>query len=631
MKSVQLPNGRKLNFPDDTSEDEMASAIDSNFPEYAQKTDPPKENFLGNIMEMIKNAGSYAPQVNEDLAKNQPIGGDLGKGIAKLGINTAQTLGNLPYYLDQARAHAVAEMGNLPDQIKGLFSDKPSQSPRYTPQGVLNRVDFDADKIVGNDPNTMTTRNKVVQAIPDLAATFALPEARLGQLGESIANIPKYGKYLKTALANAIPQGIFAASQSPDDKINSGLEAGATVAPFSILAQAVSEGSPAIRALSKGLLAAGAGGLGYAGAKATGQGNLTSALIGGGLGLGTLTGHTLFPNATQDVLKGVEGTDYQPVLDAAKRINLKYITPAEASGNTYAAATQGSVGKTAEGSQKLMAAGQERLGSEKDAINNFLGTVFNKEKLGSKVDELYAIARPKTVPENDLTKLQDNKVFTQAVKNVEKSPAFQESLKGVPENSVDYLDHVKQAMDDMIENSPKKEGRIIQKARKELIDVTDTAAPEYKEARGLAERQITRQKVEDIFDRRPITGTNFSRFLQSGKNYNKLQFNLRNVPEAQQQLADMKLVFERLIPTPTLKGSAALSSTSMSKSRSSTQDLKTQLKEILTGNKYDKNAVELITNPQWADELAKLKNQTNKEKLVGSLVNLFGKVAAQNQ
>jgi hypothetical protein len=98
---------------------------------------------------------------------------------------------------------------------------------------------------------------------------------------------------------------------------------------------------------------------------------------------------------------------------------------------------------------------------------------------------------------------------------------------------------------------------------------------------------------------------------------------------AQQQLEDMRLIFGRLINIPTAKTAEALSRTSMSKSRSSSDEAIRRLKELLSGGRYDKEAVELITNPKWADELKKLNEITNKDKLIAAFHNVIGKAGAQ--
>jgi hypothetical protein len=176
-----------------------------------------------------------------------------------------------------------------------------------------------------------------------------------------------------------------------------------------------------------------------------------------------------------------------------------------------------------------------------------------------------------------------------------------------------------------------------------MLETLDTASPAYKEGRQLAERGIVRREIEDLFNKKDETGTNlFKTLLSNKRDYRELQDRFRrlektsNSPEqvksmknAQQQLEDMRLIFGRLINIPTAKTAEALSRTSMSKERSSTQTAMRHLQELLSGGKYDKAAVELITNPKWADELEKLKKITTTDKIIGAFHNLMGKAGAQ--
>jgi hypothetical protein len=127
-----------------------------------------------------------------------------------------------------------------------------------------------------------------------------------------------------------------------------------------------------------------------------------------------------------------------------------------------------------------------------------------------------------------------------------------------------------------------------------------------------------------------MTGSNFGKYLNNDATFNKLQNNVRNVPGAQDQLNDMKMVFNRLINIPTAKSAEALSRSSMSKDRASSATAIRMLQELLSGGRYDKARVSLITNPDWASELGKLKNISNTDKFIGKTYNLMGKAGAQS-
>ena len=156
------------------------------------------------------------------------------------------------------------------------------------------------------------------------------------------------------------------------------------------------------------------------------------------------------------------------------------------------------------------------------------------------------------------------------------------------------------------------------------------AVPEYKKARQEAERQITRRNLESKLNEEDIRGTNFYRkVLQNDKNYDDVFHSLRNVPVAQQQLKDMRLVFKDLINPPTVRTAAGLAKNSMTSERSSAQVWENKLKEFFTQRKYDKAAIELITNPRWADKLNEAAKATTKEKQASKIIDLLGRASSQ--
>lgn len=576
---IRLPNGQMqtLSHPDDWSDEQVKKAIYKHFPKNEVKKP------------------SLTDQAIRYGVKDPLIGMEnLGEGLI-----------------------------NAPHNIAAIFSDQLANK-------IPKLEEMDYSSLFGIKPEDRNTADKLIQFSPELLTSFALPETRLGSLGKALESVPKAGKYLKTALGNALSQGTFAASQSPDDQGSAAIEAGSIAAPFSALSKAASEGSPTLRKLSRVLLAAGGGGLGYEGAKTVGAGEIGSDLA---AALGAAAGYRgVSPEkrAREDLLKGVKGTPYQDTLEAGKRLGLTYLTPAEASGNPFAGAAQGNIGKTEEGALKLYERGTQRAESETASINRLLNTVFEKEKLEPHVRKAYEKVYPQQVSDDVLSPLKDNEVFKKAVRVVQSRPAFKESLKGIPENSIGYLDHIKQAMDDLIEKAPRKEGRIIQKTKDQLLNITDAAVPEYEEARNIAQREIVRRNIEQIFKNNDFSGSIMGKYLKNTKNYNELLNSLKNVPEAQDQLKDMKHVFHRLINIPTAKNAEALSRTAMSKDRNDQQFWKRFIQEFTTGGKYDKAAVELITNPKWADELEKLNKISSNEKFIKYFSDIVGKAGAQS-
>lgn len=597
---IELPNGQELEFPDGTSSEVMRNAIHKNFPEYAamyegEKSEPQKSQDETDKENILR----YA--VKDPLA-----------GLAQLG-------------------HGIL---NAPHNLAGLFSERLASH-------IPKQEEFNYSEALGIPENEKNLADRAIQFAPEIAASLALPGARLGKVGDVLEMLPGWGKYLKTGLSNAISQGALAASQS-EEPGKAALEAGSIAGPFSALSQATLSGSPALRNISRALLGLGAGGLAYSGAKSVGAPEPAAdiaAVLGAALGG---KGGSTERRIRENMLKGVEGTPYQEPLAAANRLGLTYLTPAEASGNPFTGGVQGGIGKTEKGAQLLYERGKERAGSEEKAIENLFSNIFPKS-LEEQKNSLYKNAASVEIPQKELEKIKQNDIFKHALKKVETEPTYKESLKGVPENSIQYLDQIKQVMDDMIEKAPRKEGAIIRNTKNELTAIADKVSPEYKEARQLAERGIVRKEIEDLFNKKDETGTNlFKTLLSNKRDYGKLQDRFKRLEEtasspeqvesmknARQQLEDMKLIFGRLINIPTAKTAETLSRASMSKERSSMQSMMKQWEELISGGKYDKAAVALITNPKWSDELEKLHEITKKDKLLAAFHNLLGKAGAQ--
>jgi hypothetical protein len=195
---------------------------------------------------------------------------------------------------------------------------------------------------------------------------------------------------------------------------------------------------------------------------------------------------------------------------------------------------------------------------------------------------------------------------------------------------VAYLDHVKQSLDDMIGSAIKKgdnkEASIMQKTKDEMLTKMDEIAPEYKKARSLYERKSARETIEKIFNTKEMRGTNLYRGLENKQKYEELQNHLRNVPEAQQQLKDMRLVFKDLINPPTVRTAHGTNKVGMNQERNTKKAYSEMLKQLLSFGKNDKTMVELITNPKWADELHKINDLTNKEQKLIRATQLLGRI-----
>ena len=409
----------------------------------------------------------------------------------------------------QTEHDAIVRYG-LKDPLAGLlnFGSRGATSAGNLAIGLINKLGGNLPKQESADfseilglPKEKNMGDVIGQFAGEMAPALLAPETEIPWVSNALMKLPAWGKYLKTALGNAVTQGAIAASQSPENQGEAALEAGGIAAPFSALSEAIKSGNPMVRNVGRILGGLGAGGLGYYGAKSVGApepaADIAAVL---GASLGGKGGNTA-TRVARDVLKGVEGTPYQEALDAANRLGLTYITPAEASANPFTGGVQGRLGKTEKGAQLLYQKGKERAVSEENAIENLFSNIFPKE-LEKRKNELYKIAESKEVPNSLLNQFKDNEIFKTALEHVRREPAYKEKLKGVSENSFQYLNQIKEAMDDMIEKAPRKEGNIIKETKNDLLKTLDTISPEYKEGRQLAERGIVRREIEDLFNKK---------------------------------------------------------------------------------------------------------------------------------
>ena len=304
-------------------------------------------------------------------------------------------------------------------------------------------------------------------------------------------------------------------------------------------------------------------------------------------------------------------------MDAAKRLGLGYLTPAEATLSPFEAAKQGTIGRTSSGSKLLFEKGKERTGSEGTAINNLLDTIYDQKTLDPQKAAAYEETMTASVPDDFIVRQMKRPVIEKAIKTLEGNAAYRQriqeelgvTLGDVKPNSFMYWDMVKRVLGDMGEKA-KEQGRattesdILSDTRRSMVNEMDKIKPEYEVARGIAERKFTRRKLEDVFDKKTMTGNNFYKFLQSKKNFNEVMNKLKAFPDAQQKLKDMHLLFGDLIPNDmSIRSAAALKRTSMSSPRNKLDALKQELDEKY-GKEHDVATIKLMTDPDWLNMLA---------------------------
>jgi hypothetical protein len=294
-------------------------------------------------------------------------------------------------------------------------------------------------------------------------------------------------------------------------------------------------------------------------------------------------------------------------LNAAQRLNLSYLTPAEATLSPFEAAKQGIIGKTSEGSRKLFEKGRERSESEQKAIETLQDNIYDPEKLAPEKKAQYEKAMSASVPPEFIEKWSADPVVGKAIKQIGSQAEYKRAARNMSPDSFEYWNLVKRVVGDLETEDPKGTRKTksdeATKARKEMVAEMDEIQPEYAIARKIAEREFTRKEIEDFFDKRNMSGNEFQKFIKSKKQYNKLMDKLEPYPEAQQNLKDMQLLFGDLIPSdPSIRTAAQMKKTSMWDARNKLDALKQDLDERY-GKKHDVAAVNLMTDPRWIDML----------------------------
>lgn len=509
------------------------------------------------------------------------------------------------------------EFANLPHKISG------GRIPEFSPS------EYNFGEALGVE--RPESADKLIQGLTQYAPAFAIPGANIGKAGQLLSKIPGAGKYLPKALSQAIPQALYGASQAPQNNIKAGVEAGATMVPFSVLGQIMQGNNPVARHLARGLTAAGSAYLGREGAKTAGFGETgadIAALIGGALGG---RGYKSPTEVKRGLVEGVHPDIANPRIKAANKLGLAYLTPAEAGISQLAAKAQGSLGRTPEGAKLINERSKHREATEREAIERTLNQIYSPGTMDKQVKEAYEGLGGANLPQEFPLQYKDNEIINEAKKMVESTPAYKESLKSLmPKNiklepsqmdpqatSLVYWDHVKRAMDDMVNKAERagnsNEARIISNTRAEIRDKMDEAYPEYKEARALYERKMVRQGLEKVFDQKEINGTNFYRALASQKKFDEVLGHLKNAPEAAENLKAMRLLFKNLMGPPTIKTAKGTEERGMNMARNEGDFLKNMLEHAFTRGGNDKAAIEFITSKDWAKQLDKINSIPNKQ------------------
>lgn len=360
----------------------------------------------------------------------------------------------------------------------------------------------------------------------------------------------------------------------------------------------------------------------------------TGAAIGRGLGYvpTALEKAGILGTPGKNVTSYIKPEEIKETVEAGRRLGTE-ITPGEATRNPWVATQESRFKRTPKGSFENVQLGEQRAIKEKEAINSLLNNIFDKSDLSkNEIKNLYKSAERWNIKQDTLNRLKEDPLINDAIDKVKTSKAWQRNLKDVPENNIAFLDKVKRELNARERSLRRSEGgggeaREYKLATKDLTNVLDSA-PGYKEARQKAQREIVRGQIEKKLKKSQseISGTDFyNNIIKNDIEFNKLYNKLGKVPEAQQQLKDMKAAWHSLINLPKSTHEAYKTESALNQARNTIMQYYEMAKDFL-GISDSQKAIKYLRSNEWYDDLLKAKETGNKKKIEDTLSGIMGKL-----
>lgn len=542
-----------------------------------------------------------------------------------------------------ARMLRVPTPQNVIDRSKGLLQGAQNVGIGYAnllPGVNINKVNW--------APQNEETR---VGETGAEVGSFFLP----GNILKAIKSIPYIGNALKATVKGLEHRPILnalakvgggatsgaissAALGKKEDQAENALFGAGIGGGANALTQLATANNPVINALAR----AGLGGAIGGGIGALEGEPVKGAATGAGIGLG-------FPQLAKmaglskakpgrETLEHLESEEVMPVVEAGLRLKTP-ITPGETGNNSYIGGIEGRYGRSGEAAAEKAKIEKGRIIEQKDAINNLLNKIFptsatsEHPEVTGRIKNLYSKVYENNLTGNEFVSLlQSDPIVMQAYNKVSKDPAYQRSLKGIEPYNYAYLDEMNRAISDMegkaLVQNEKRKARQYSQARKSLQDIMDEKVPEYKIARQEAQREIIRTQMEEKLGNKQITGANFYKaFLENDNNFDRLVKQLKNVPDAQNMLRDMKLSWKELANPEKAKNRAFRSETGLGERRNPITQI-VDLWNDLMGQKSNIEALKFIHGGEWHKELDAIQHMKDVKKRNASAANLFSKLTA---
>lgn len=206
------------------------------------------------------------------------------------------------------------------------------------------------------------------------------------------------------------------------------------------------------------------------------------------------------------------------------------------------------------------------------------------------------------------------------------------------ENTVGGLHNAKMGINGIIEGQGesavgKTAAGKLKQVNKRLTAAIKEASPEYAQATHMANMRMARNDIEKSMEAANSTGSDFyNRILQNDTSYKKLYDRLADpknplqVTDAQRALGNLKTAMPDLMDNMVARSGKTLAEKPEMKTK--LLDIATSMMNKMFMNKYQKAVAELMTNPNWQQELANVARMRAGEDRGIRLGRLIAKVAA---
>jgi hypothetical protein len=307
----------------------------------------------------------------------------------------------------------------------------------------------------------------------------------------------------------------------------------------------------------------------------------------------------------------------------------------------------------------------------------------------------YQSAYRQSVPDEAMQELLQDPVISRAYASVMANPIYQRELGDAGAASIKTVDIVKRQLDDSIEEASragrKNEARILRDAKSSLVAAADEASPDYKQARQIfaadapsvqaikesaigrianldesglkrvskvifdpsetdlgqlsrmrekfiqedpaAWRRIIRNEMERRLDAAKgdrAASTLYDVALRRDRDFQQFLVATKGLPGSRQAIIDMRRAYKDLLNPITAKTAAAQARSSLDVPRSTAEFLFNAVQNA-AGGRYDRAAAEIITSPQWHNELSRVLAEKTVQGRGMAFAELLGRVAAANQ